>query len=101
MKKIKILVVEANKIVYEKIINNGVSDIYGLVYYPYEKIRMLKNVFLIYSKEATETKNKIFKPNIKVNDIYIYGTLVIVGKKRNSLISLTEKQIEKIKNMIN
>lgn len=35
MNKIKILIVEPNKASYEKVINNTIDEIYGLVYYPY------------------------------------------------------------------
>ena len=94
--KIKILVVEPNKKAYEKIINNTISEIYGLVYYPYREIEIFQNVYLIYSKEATQNKDNTFKLNRKINNIEIYGTFVIVGKKGNEFISLTDKQIQVI-----
>lgn len=97
MNKIKILIVEPNKASYEKVINNTIDEIYGLVYYPYNQIEILKNVFLIYSEEATKTRDNIFKENRKINNINIYGTFVIVGKKNNNFVSLTINQIEQIK----
>lgn len=97
MNKIKILVIESNKEPYTKVINNSMNEIYGLVYYPYKEIEIEKNVFLIYSKEATEKQDTTFKQNIKINDTLIYGTIVIISRKNNKFISLTTEQIKELK----
>lgn len=99
LKKIKILVVEPNKKICEKVIKNTIDEIYGLVFYPYKEIEIQKDIFVIYSKEATDLKDKMFKENRTINNISIYGTFVIVAKKNNNLISLTENQIQEIKDL--
>lgn len=96
---IKILVVEPNKKMYEKTIKNTINEIYGLVFYPYKEIEIQKDVFVIYSKEATLLKDKMFKENRKINNIDIFGTFVIVARKNNKLISLTDYQVQEIKNL--
>lgn len=96
---IKILVVEPNKKMYEKTIKNTINEIYGLVFYPYEEIEIQKDVFVIYSKEATLLRDKMFKENRKINNIDIFGTFVIVARKNNKLISLTDYQVQEIKNL--
>lgn len=96
---IKILVVEPNKKMYEKTIKNTINEIYGLVFYPYEEIEIQKDVFVIYSKEATLIRDKMFKENRKINNIDIFGTFVIVAMKNNKLISLTDYQVQEIKNL--
>lgn len=99
MKTIKILVVEPNKKMYEKTIKNTINEIYGLVFYPYEEIEIQKDVFVIYSKEATLLRDKMFKENRKINNIDIFGTFVIVARKNNKLISLTDYQVQEIRNL--
>ncbi len=99
MRMIKILVVEPNKKMYEKTIKNTINEIYGLVFYPYEEIEIQKDVFVIYSKEATLLRDKMFKENRKINNIDIFGTFVIVARKNNKLISLTDYQVQEIKNL--
>lgn len=99
MNNIKILVVEPNKKMYEKIIKNTIDEIYGLVFYPYKEIEIQKDVFVIYSKEATQLRDKIFKENRKINNTNIFGTFVIVARKNNKLISLTDYQVKEIKNL--
>lgn len=99
LKKIKILVVEPNKKIREKVIKNTIDEIYGLVFYPYQEIELQKDIFVIYSQEATDLKDKMFKENRTINNISIYGTFVIVAKKNNNLISLTENQIQEIKDL--
>ena len=99
MRMIKILVVEPNKKMYEKTIKNTINEIYGLVFYPYEEIEIQKDVFVIYSKEATLIRDKMFKENRKINNIDIFGTFVIVAMKNNKLISLTDYQVQEIKNL--
>lgn len=96
--EIKIIVVEPSRI-YERIIKNRLDDIYGIVYYPYREVEILKNVYIIYSFEVTKNKDKIFERNVTINGINIYGKFVIVGKKNNELISLTKEQVEDIKNI--
>lgn len=96
---IKILVAEPNKKIYEKMIKNTIDEIYGLVFYPYEEIEIQKDVFVIYSKEATQLRDKMFKENRKINNINIFGTFVIVARKNNKLISLTDYQVQEIKNL--
>lgn len=96
---IKILVVEPNKKMYEKTIKNTINEIYGLVFYPYEEIEIQKDIFVIYSKEATLLRDKMFKENRKINNIDIFGTFVIVARKNNKLISLTDYQVQEIKNL--
>ena len=96
---IKILVAEANKKMYEKTIKNTIDEIYGLVFYPYKEIEIQKDVFIIYSEEATQLRDKMFKENRKINNINIFGTFVIVARKNNKLISLTDYQVQEIKNL--
>lgn len=97
MEKVKIVVVEPNKKPYEKLINNTMTEIYGLVYYPYKEIQIQKEIYVIYSKEATEKRDKSFTKNRKINALDIYGTFVIVSKKDNEITSLTDKQINTVK----
>lgn len=96
---IKILVAEPNKKMHEKTIKNTIDEIYGLVFYPYKEIEIQKDVFVIYSKEATQLRDKMFKDNRKINNINIFGTFVIVARKNNKLISLTDYQVQEIKNL--
>lgn len=84
---------------YEKTIKNTINEIYGLVFYPYKEIEIQKDVFVIYSKEATQLRDKIFKENRKINNIDIFGTFIIVARKNNKLISLTDYQVQEIKNL--
>ena len=84
---------------YEKTIKNTINEIYGLVFYPYEEIEIQKDVFVIYSKEATLLRDKMFKENRKINNIDIFGTFVIVARKNNKLISLTDYQVQEIRNL--
>lgn len=96
---IKILVAEPNKKMYEKTIKNTIDEIYGLVFYPYKEIEIQKDVFIIYSEEATQLRDKMFKENRKINNINIFGTFVIVARNNNELISLTDYQVQEIKNL--
>lgn len=84
---------------YEKTIKNTINEIYGLVFYPYKEIEIQKDVFVIYSKEATQLRDKMFKENRKINNIDIFGTFVIVARKNNKLISLTDYQVQEIRNL--
>lgn len=93
---IKILVINKTKI-DELTIKNRIDEIYGLVYYPVEEILLFDNVYAIYSKEATENKDKIFYRNMKINGIEIYGTFIIVAKNKKGFVSLSDQQVEEIK----
>ena len=44
MKIIKILVVEPNKEPYVKEIKNNISSIYGIVYFPFEELKIVGNI---------------------------------------------------------
>ena len=68
VKEIKIVVVEKDKI-YDRIIKNRIDDIYGIVFFPYKEVEILPNIYMIYSIEATEKREKIFKYNTTVNEI--------------------------------
>lgn len=96
MKTIKIIVVETNKEPYIKEIKDTMDEIYGLVYYPYKQIEIQKDIFLVYSKEATEQKDVIFKENKKIKDLNVYGTFVILKKKNNKLVSLSNENIKNV-----
>ena len=100
MNKVKILVVEPNRKInndfkiYEKIIRNTMEEIYKLVYYPYKEIQIQKDIYVIYSKEATEKRDKAFIKNMEINGISIYGTFVVVKRKNNEFVSLTDNEIK-------
>ena len=94
MEKVKIVVVEPNKKPYEKLIKNTMTEIYGLVYYPYKEIKIQKDIYVIYSKEAIEKRDESFKRNMEINGISIYGTFVVVKKKKNEFVSLTDNEIK-------
>ena len=95
---IKILVINKTKI-DELTIKNRIDEIYGLVYYPYGEIPLFDNVYVIYSKEVNENKDKIFYRNTKINGIEIYGTFIIVAKNKKGFVSLSDQQVEEIKNI--
>lgn len=94
--EIKIVVVEHSKI-YESFIKNKIDELYGSVFFPYKEIKILPDVYVIYSVEATEKRDKIFKYNTTINGLDIYGTFIIVGKNKNGFVSLKDKQIEEVK----
>ncbi len=98
MKNIKILVVEPDKKPYIKTINKINYNLYGLVYYPYQTMKLAKDLYLIYSKEATLKKE--FRRNRIVNNVEIYSTFIIVGCAKNDITSLTVEQIEKVNNIL-
>ena len=93
---IKILVINKTKI-DELTIKNRIDEIYGLVYYHFGEIPLFDNVYAIYSKEATENKDKIFYRNTKINGIEIYGNFIIVAKNKEGFVSLNDEQIKEIK----
>ena len=100
MNKVKILVVEPNRKInndfkiYQKTIKNTIEEIYKLVYYPYKEIQMQKDIYVIYSKEATEKRDNSFRRNMEINGISIYGTFVVVKKKNNEFVSLADNEIK-------
>lgn len=101
MKEIKILVVESNKKPYTLGITNLQKTLYGLIYYPYLKIQIQKDIFLIYSKEADKLQNDVtFKKNISINNIEIYGTFVIIKSQNNQATSLTAKEIKELEDYL-
>ena len=65
-----------------------------MVYYPYKEIQIQKDICVIYSKEATEKKDKSFRKNAEIKGISIYGTFVVVKKKNNEFVSLTDNEIK-------
>lgn len=98
MSKVKILLVCPNKQPIIKEINNNMSELYGLVYYPYYEIKLEENVFLICSTEAKENGFplcRIYK-NKK-----IYSNFVILAKKSNKFVSLNQEQINFYTQMFN
>ena len=88
--EIKIIVVRPDKQPYIESIRNSMSDIYGLVYYPYVEIPLGKDLFLLANKEL---KLENFKFNRMVAGVKIYGTFIIVGRQGSDLKSLTQEQI--------
>lgn len=101
MKKITILVVEPNKRAYTVKSDNISRTLYDLIYYPYKHIALQKDIYLIYSKEAVETRNSIFKQNLTINNISIYGTFAIVKSENKKLVSLTDNEIKELKDYLN
>ena len=101
MKNIKTIIVEPDKKPSIKMINNINYDLYGLVYYPYKKMKLTENIYLIYSKDATLRKelkiNKIINyENIeKESSLYIDNNLI---KDCSENIKKKEKLYLKIKN---
>lgn len=96
--EIKIVVVESSKI-YEKKISNRIEDIYGLVFYPYKEIQISESIYIIYSMEATEKRDEIFRKNIIINEVNIHGTFVIVKKQRDQFVTLSKDEIRYFKDI--
>lgn len=94
-KNIKILVIEPNKAPYEKTIKNSISEIYEIVYFPFEILEIEKGIFLISSLAAKEIKDNIFKANRIYKDKIIYSNFAIVGKKNSDFTSLNKEQVKK------
>ena len=95
--KIKALIVEQNKEPYT-IESKYIDDkLYGLIYYPFEKLEIEKNIFVIYSKEATSANQNIFPKNSQVAGRQIYGTFAVVKIQNKKYVSLTEKEIVELK----
>lgn len=95
--KIKVIIVEPNKEPYtieDKYIE---YKLYGLIYYPFEKLEIEKNIFVIYSKEATSANQNMFPKNRQVKGHQIYGTFAVVKIQNNEYVSLTEKEIVELK----
>lgn len=93
MEKIKVLICNQKKI-YDKLINE--SDMYGLIFYPFEELHIKDNVYIVYSKDATRDKEKIFFKNRTIKGREIYGTFIVVAKEKNKYISLTEQQLKEV-----
>ena len=68
MKIIKILVVETNEEVYVVETNTVHKTLYGLVYYPYNKMKIEEDIYLVYSKNIDNflKKNRIISTKIKI-----------------------------------
>ena len=96
MKKVKVLIIEPSQKIYTKEIN-FTEDIYGLIYAPLKIVKAFDNIYYIYSEEATKTKEKIFKRNFKICKDEVYGNIVVVAKKDNEYISLSNAQIKAVK----
>ena len=95
--KIKVVVINKNTI--QELLIKNMDDIYGIIYYPYQETLLFDNIYILYSKEATQTKNKIFYKNVKVNGIEIYGAIIAIAKDKKGLVSLTDEQVKEIKNI--
>lgn len=94
--KTKALIVEANKEPYT-IEHKYIEDkLYGLIYYPFEKLEIEKDIFLIFSKQAKSNQN-IFPKNREIEGHQIYGTFAVVKMQNNQYVSLTEKEIVELK----
>ena len=82
MKTVKILVVDTNKEMYVVETKTIYKTLYGLVYYPYNKMKLEEDIYLIYSKNTDD----ILKKNIIIKDTQIYGTFVIVKVKETPFL---------------
>ena len=94
--KIKALIVEPNKEPYT-IEHKYIEDkLYGLIYYPFEKLEIEKDIFLIFSKQA-KSNEKMFPKNRQVEGHQIYGTFAVVKIQNKEYVSLTEKELVELK----
>ncbi len=95
MKIVKILVVESSKQPYVAEINDNIGELYGFVYFPFEELEIEKDIILVHTfqPDSFQKANRIIKDKI------IYGSFVIVGKKNNQFISLTDDQIKNYMNV--
>ena len=89
--EIKIVVVTNNRI-YDTIIKN--KNIYDFVNFPIEELLLADDIYVIYSKE------KIFTKNMTIKGRDIYSTFIIVKKKKNKYISLTNEDIKNVMNLL-
>ena len=96
MQRIKILVVETNEEMYVVETNTVYKTLYGLVYYPYEKMKIEEDIYLVYSKNTDD----FLKKNRIINNTQIYGTFVILKEKNNEIISLNDNEIKRLKKYI-
>ena len=93
----KILIVEPNREPYT-IENKYIEDkLYGLIYYPFEKLEIEKDIFVIFSKDATSANQNTFPKNRKIEGHQIYGTFAVVKIQNKEYVSLTEKEIVELK----
>ena len=90
MKIIKILVVESSKQPYVAKINDNIGELYGFVYFPFEKLEIEKDIILVHTFQPDSFQ----KANRIINDKIIYGSFAIIGRKDNKFISLTDEQIK-------
>lgn len=96
MRRIKILVVETNEEVYVVETNTIHKTLYGLVYYPYERMKIEEDIYLVYSKNI----DNFLKKNRIINNTQIYGTFVILKEKNNEIVSLNDNEIKRLKKYI-
>lgn len=89
--EIKIVVITNNRI-YDTIIKN--KNIYHFVYAPMEEMLLADDIYVIYSKE------KIFTKNMTIKGRDIYSTAIILKKKKNKYISLTDDDIKNVMNLL-
>ena len=91
--EIKIIVATNNRI-YDTVIKNRVEDIECYVYFPFEEMLLADDIYVIYSKE------KIFTKNMTIKGRDIYSTAIILKKKKNKYISLTNRDIKNVMNIL-
>ena len=89
--EIKIVVVTNNRI-YDTIIKN--RELADFIYFPFEELLLADDIYVIYSKE------KIFTKNMTIKGRDIYSTFIIVKKKENKYISLTNEDIKNVMNLL-
>lgn len=96
-KNIKVLVVEPNKLPYEKVIKNNLEEKQKIVAGLIEYVSLDNNSLLVYNEEG---KILGIEPNRIVGRDIIAGTFFIVGDSLGigEDVSLNENQIERFKN---
>lgn len=101
-RNIKVLIVEPNKLPYEKTIPNRLKDKQTIVDGYIEYVRLLEddNVVLICNEEGKINGSEC---NRYIGYDIIFGTFIIVGESANDGEdrSLTDRQIEKYKKRFN
>ena len=95
-KNIKVLVVEPNKLPYEKVIKNKLEEKQKIVNGLIEYVSLDNNALLVCNEEG---KILGYEPNRILGRDVIAGTFFIVGDKSGTGedISLNESQIERFK----
>ncbi len=76
MQAVKMLVVETNKDVYVVETKTVHKTLYGLVYYPYEKMKIEEDIYLIYSKNTDD----ILKKNFELSTINLHKIIDLIWK---------------------